>query len=77
MRRGFSARKVIEEYEKGEERSDTVSPIQHVAWNLNRDAGENYKITKEKGFGLQLMLVIFAIGLVFLIGALFCIACGL
>lgn len=69
-------RKVIEKYEKGEQSSETVSPIQHVAWNLSRDAEKNFGITKEKGFRLQLMLFIFAIGLAFLVVALFYLAYG-
>lgn len=70
-------RQVIEKYEKGEEDSEFVSPIKHLAWNLSRDAETNSQIADQKAKGLQIMLTIFAIGLAFLIGALMLLAYGL
>jgi len=59
-------RKVIEKYEKGEEESEPVSPMQHLAWNLSRDAEENQKAVLRKAVWFRRMLIAFAIGLGFL-----------
>ena len=60
-------RRVIEKYEKGEEESEPIPPMQHLAWNLSRDAEENQKSVLRKAVWFRRMLIAFAIGLGFLI----------
>jgi hypothetical protein len=69
-------KKVIEKYEKNETESILLSPIQHVAWNLSRDAETNSQIAINKGNRFRLMLIVFAIGLIFLVFALGLLAFG-
>jgi hypothetical protein len=62
-------KEVIKKYEKSEQESELVSPIQHLAWNISRDAEDNQKAISTKGICLQLMLIAFFVGLVFLLFA--------
>lgn len=61
---------VIEKYELGKEEFELESPIQHIAWNLSKDANMNADIAKRKGKWFRRMLYTFFFGLAFLIVAL-------
>jgi hypothetical protein len=70
-------REVIKKYEQEEQESELALPIEHLAWNLSSDAQRNSEIINQKAKGLMAMLITFAVGLAFLIGALVLLACGL
>jgi len=68
-------RKVIQKYEKSEADYPPSAPIQHIAWNLSLDAEMNQKIVTRKAYWLKIMLLLFTLGIVFLIIALGLLMC--
>lgn len=70
-------KKVIEKYENGEKETELIAPIQHLAWNLSRDAENNNATVIRKAKSFQTMLCTFAFGLILLIVALGFLAYGL
>ena len=61
---------IIEKFENAGSETQLFEPIQHLAWNLSRDAEENRKGVSKKAKSFRIMLVVFGIGIFFLAIAL-------
>lgn len=74
--RARDIKKVIEKFEKGDKEFELLEPMQHLAWNLSRDAEENEVSVSKKARYFEMMLIVFGIGIFFLVLAIASLAFG-
>lgn len=65
----ISTKRVIKEFEV-DNSSELVEPIEHMAWNLSKNADINVKILGRKGGAFRIMLLVFGLAIFFLVIAL-------
>jgi uncharacterized membrane protein len=65
----ISIKNVIKKFEV-DSSSQLVEPIEHLAWNLSKNADINVKILERKGGAFRLMLLMFGLAVFFLVLAL-------